>query len=158
MTDNTPIRVRVSMLVECAPDRAFDAFVLPKMLIRFWLSAASGPLEVGETVNWSFMVPGAEAGTTARALERGRHIAWDWDDGSNVSIDFEPMDDCTAITVVQTGFEGSAREQADSALNGTEGFCVVLCDLKTLLETGSSAGLTRAKAKLIEKRSGGDPA
>jgi hypothetical protein len=30
-----------------------------------------------------------------------------------------------------------------------EGFAIVLCDLKTLLETGESAGLVRAKAELI---------
>lgn len=31
----------------------------------------------------------------------------------------------------------------------TEGFSIVLCDLKTLLESGRSAGLVRDKARLI---------
>ena len=34
-------------------------------------------------------------------------------------------------------------------MNATEGFSIVLCDLKTFLESGKSANLVRAKAELI---------
>ena len=153
MSDIKPIEAHVSMLVRCEPHVAFDAFVQPDMLTKFWLSKASGPLQVGATVSWDFMVAGAKAKTTARTLERGRLIAWDWDDGIHVRLSLESMDDGTAITVVQTGFTGNLRKQADDALNGTEGFAIALCDLKTLVETGSSAGLVRSKARLIERRS-----
>jgi hypothetical protein len=34
-------------------------------------------------------------------------------------------------------------------VNATEGFTIVLCDLKTLLESGRSANLVRSKAALI---------
>lgn len=37
----------------------------------------------------------------------------------------------------------------EQAVNATEGFSIVLCDLKTFLETGRSANLVRDKAKLI---------
>jgi hypothetical protein len=37
-------------------------------------------------------------------------------------------------------------------LAATEGFAIVLADLKTLLESGTSAGITSAKAKLIALR------
>ena len=41
----------------------------------------------------------------------------------------------------------SASQQATGVI---EGFSIVFCDLKTLLETGTSAGLVRDKAELIE--------
>lgn len=56
------------------------------------------------------------------------------------------------MTIVNDGFGGSDDDRIDAALNATEGFTIVLCDLKTLLETGVSAGLTKSKARLIEAR------
>ncbi|PZR14896.1 MAG: hypothetical protein DI536_08915 [Archangium gephyra] len=69
----------------------------------------------------------------------------------NASLDVElaPLDGGTSLTLTQRGFVGSEREQADAAIESTSGFTIVLCDLKTLLETGRSAGLTKSKAKLI---------
>ena len=50
------------------------------------------------------------------------------------------------ITAV-SGFTGAdALQQATGTI---EGFTIVLCDLKRLLETGESPGLVRAKAELI---------
>ena len=43
--------------------------------------------------------------------------------------------------------EGLLQQVADVI----EGFSIVLCDLKTLLETGTSAGLVRDKAELISR-------
>ena len=37
------------------------------------------------------------------------------------------------------------------AANLAEGFAIVLCDLKTLLESGRSANLVRDKAELITR-------
>jgi hypothetical protein len=36
-------------------------------------------------------------------------------------------------------------------VNATEGFAIVLCDLKVLLETGHPAGLVKDKAELIHR-------
>ena len=98
------------------------------------------------------MVNGAKAGVTATWLDPDKQIIWKWSDGSFVSIDLEQVEDDTAITLISGGFVGSYDEQVAAALDATEGFAIVLCDLKTLLETGKSAGLTAAKARLIEAR------
>jgi hypothetical protein len=48
---------------------------------------------------------------------------------------------------------GFAGEQSLAVATGTaEGFSIVLCDLKTLLETGRSANLVRDKAELIAQQ------
>ncbi len=145
-------RARVSMWIDCVPKRVFDAFVDPQALECFWLSAASGRLEVGRTIHWSFLVPGAEVDTTAARLDRPYALAWDWSDGSRVEIVLEPIDGGTAVTVINDQLPEGGDGGVEAALNATEGFALVVADLKTWIETGVSAGITRGKAKLIELR------
>lgn len=74
-----------------------------------------------------------------------RHLAFDWSDAINVDIRFAPRDgDAVVVTVVASGFQS-----AGGAIDATECFSIVLCDLKTLLESGKSAHLVRDKASLI---------
>lgn len=144
-----PIQARVTMLIQAQPEDVYAAFVEPDQLTRFWLSKASGPLRIGKTVHWSFLVEGAKTDTTATTMEPGQKLAWDWSDGNKVSIDFEPLDGGTAVTLINDHFPQQGTDRVDAALNATEGFSFVLADLKTLLESGTSAGINKAKAKLI---------
>jgi hypothetical protein len=83
----------------------------------------------------------------ARAREQ-RRIAFDWSDGNRVNMDFEAHGQgTTRLTVEVAGFENEPA--VDKAVNATEGFSIVLCDLQTLLESGRSANLVRDKAELI---------
>lgn len=145
-------KARVSMFIQASPERVYRAFVEPHELVRFWLSRADAPLALGKTVHWNFLVEGAEVDTTAKAMDVGRRLAWDWSDGTSVSIDFEAMDGGTAVTLINDNLPGDGKEFVEAALNATEGFAIVLADLKTLLESGTSAGITKAKAKLIAHR------
>jgi hypothetical protein len=138
--------VRASLPIRCSTADAYRSFVEPDRLTKFWLRAASAPLEVGCAVQWDFMVAGASAQTTATALDPGRSIDAAWDDGTLVRWRFEPQGDgSTLVSVEQTGVA------ADDALDATEGFTIVLCDLKVWLETGTSPNLVRDKAALIER-------
>jgi uncharacterized protein YndB with AHSA1/START domain len=140
--------VHASMLIQRPPGEVFSAFVNPQQLRKFWLGDASGPLAPRARVQWSFMVPGATARVVVTRFESPHHLAFDWDDETHVAMAFEPFGDGgTRVSVEVSGFEGAkALQQATDAV---EGFAIVLCDLKTLLETGESAGLVRAKAELI---------
>jgi hypothetical protein len=51
------------------------------------------------------------------------------------------------VEVVVSGFSG--KDSMAQAVNATKGFAIVLCDLKSLLETGKSGGMVRDKALLI---------
>lgn len=133
------------MLVRCPVAEVFDAFVSPARITRFWLEATTGPLAKDARVEWRFMVPGATEVVTVTGFDDQHRIAFDWSNGVSVSMDFrEHGNRATQITVEATGFG-----QVDEIVNATEGFSIVLCDLKTLLETGSSANLVRDKAELI---------
>jgi uncharacterized protein YndB with AHSA1/START domain len=145
MQDKT---VHASMLIRRPPGEVFSAFVNPQVLRKFWLSDASGPLAPGARVQWEFMVPGATAQVKVTRFEAPRHLAFDWDDGQHVDMNFESFGEGgTRIAVAVSGFEGA--DVLAEATNNVEGFAIVLCDLKTLLETGESANLVRDKAALI---------
>jgi uncharacterized protein YndB with AHSA1/START domain len=147
------IRAQISLYIQALPNDVYTAFVEPAILSRFWLSAASGPLRIGEQVHWEFMVDGAETNVKAVTMDPGKRLAWEWD-GSAVSIEFEPLDGGTAVILVNDSFLATGREAIDAVIDATEGFSFVLADLKTLLETGISAGIVAAKAKLIERARG----
>jgi uncharacterized protein YndB with AHSA1/START domain len=138
------------MLIRRGTSEIFDAFVDPDTLCRFWLDAASGPLAPDAEVEWRFKVPGVSDIVKVTAFERPRHLAFRFSDGIDVDVTLEFHDgDATRVAISCAGFpEAGLLEQASNAV---EGFSIVLCDLKTLLETGRSANLVRDKAELIAR-------
>jgi uncharacterized protein YndB with AHSA1/START domain len=134
--------VTASMLIRRGPSEIFDAFADPDMLCRFWLDAASGPLRPDAEVEWRFKVPGVS--------DVVKVMAFRFSDGIEVDMRFEFHDgDASRVSVTCTGFPEA--ELLSQATNTIEGFSIVLCDLKTLLETGRSANLVRDKAELITR-------
>ncbi len=145
MTDQV---VTAEMLIRRPPGEVFAAFANPQTIRKFWLRDTSGPLAPGARVQWHFMVPGATANVVVRAFEAPRRIAFEWSGGMHVELSFEPFGDgATQLTAAISGLNG--KDPITQATNVVEGFSVVFCDLKTLLESGSSANLVRDKAELI---------
>lgn len=143
--------VTASMLIRRAPAEIFDAFADPDTLCRFWLDAASGPLAPEAVVEWRFKVPGASDTVTVTGFERPRRLSFRFSDGMEAVMTFEFHDgDATRVAVTCAGFP--EKDLLARATDTVEGFSIVLCDLKTLLETGRSANLVRDKAELITRR------
>jgi uncharacterized protein YndB with AHSA1/START domain len=144
----TDLVARADMLIRRPVAEVFDAFVRPEMITQFWLESTSGPLRQGAKVEWRFMVPGAVETVTVTAFENRRRISFDWSDSISVNMQFEELNDgTTRVTVEAAGFKGDQPES--EVVNATEGFTIVLCDLKILLEIGRSGNLVRDKAELI---------
>lgn len=143
-------QVEASMLIRRPRGEVFAAFVNPTMLRKFWLQDASGPLAPGARVKWTFMVPGAEETVVVRRFEAPEHLAFDWSAGVHVDLTFEEWEpEATRVSVAVSGLGGEGLlQQAGDVI---EGFSIVLCDLKILLETGASASLVRDKAELITR-------
>jgi uncharacterized protein YndB with AHSA1/START domain len=143
---------KAEMLIRRPPGEVFAAFANPQTLRKFWLRDASGPLGPGARVQWTFMVAGATASVFVTHFEAPRRIGFDWP-GMHVELAFEPFgDEATHLTATVSGFNG--KDVLTWATNVVEGFSIVFCDLKTLLESGSSANLVRDKAELIESARG----
>src|SRR5687768_56821 len=98
---------RAKILVRAAAKDAYDAFVEPEKLTKFWLANASAPLAVGQRVRWRFMVPGAADDVEAKVLEPNERIVVAWSDGTTTEWIFEPsVDGGTIVSVEQSGFTG----------------------------------------------------
>lgn len=140
--------IKVTMLIRCPVADAFDAFIDPNTITKFWLADTSGPLAEGAKVDWSFMVPGATDTVTVTEFQHQRRIGFEWSDGTPVIVTFAKHGkDAVRVAIEASGFNTDGG--IDEIVNTTEGFSIVLCDLKTLLESGRSANLVRDKAELI---------
>ena len=127
---------------------AADAFAEPDRITAFWLASTSGPLAKGARLTWHFMVPGVSDTLTVDACDRPHRIQLRWSDGSMTRIEFSEY--AKGRTKVSVSAEvPETADHMDQVVNTAEGFTIVLCDLKTLLESGRSANLVRDKAELI---------
>jgi uncharacterized protein YndB with AHSA1/START domain len=141
--------VHASMLIRRPPGEVFAAFVNPQILRKFWLRDASGPLAPGARVEWHFMAAGTSAKVVVTSFESPRRIGFTWDGETQVELTFEPFPDgATRLAAAINGLD--PKEWVVQATNVVEGFTIVFCDLKTLLERGESANLVRDKAALTE--------
>jgi uncharacterized protein YndB with AHSA1/START domain len=140
---------RTDLLVRATPRQVFDAFVQPDMIEKFWLRRTSGPLAHGVTVDWEFMAEGSTERVTVTDVRAPNLIAYSWSSGIDVELRLDAFgDDGTRVAVTAGGFEG--EDAAAQAVAATAGFTVVLCDLKSFLETGRSGNMVRDKAALID--------
>ncbi len=141
---------KAKVLIRCPVLNAFDAFVQPDLLTKFWLQGSTGPLAQGAQVEWQFMVPGASERVHVTAFVPHQHIAFTWADGGlGVDIRFAALQNAiTVVSVEVRGFKGD--DGPDQVVNATEGFSIVLCDLKIFLESGRSPNLVKDKAELIQ--------
>jgi len=139
---------RAQMLIRRPAREIFNAFVRPDLITKFWLKGTTGPLGRGARVEWQFMVPGATERVNVTAFDEPHHLAFAWSQGGlSVDLKFSEQANITVVSVEVRGFTNEGG--ADAVMNATEGFSIVLCDLKTLLESGHSANLVRDKAELI---------
>ena len=143
----TSSSAKVSQLIDCVPDTAFAAFVDPGTLTKFWLDSASAPLSERGSATWRFMVPGAEDTLTVTEFVRPNHISLTWSDGSTLRLQF--VEHSAGQTQVTAEFSIAAGDSVAQIVDTAAGYTFVLCDLKTLLESGRSANLVRSKAALI---------
>ena len=142
------VAATAQMLIRKPPQDVFQAFCEPRTLEAFWLKRASAPLAENAVVEWEFLVPGARETVTVTQFVVNTVIAFSWSDGVQVSIRLVAHAAAsTRVSIAATGFQG--EEVVSHAINATEGFAVVLCDLKSLLETGHSGNMVRDRAALI---------
>jgi len=141
---------KVRMLIRRPVEEVFAAITSADTLTKFWLSSASGPLALGKTIRWEFRVPGASVESFVKELVPNERILIEWSDGTTLEWKFERRaDGSTVLEVENRGFAGDPREAIATALESTQGFAIVVCDLKSLLEHGTSMGFVRDKAALI---------
>jgi uncharacterized protein YndB with AHSA1/START domain len=142
------LTAKSELLINVSRQKVFAAFCDRQTICKFWLEHSSGDLAPGARVEWTFMVPGARETVDVLAFRLHDYLKFKWSDGKIVEISFaDRTAHATRVSVVMSGITDA--DPVAVAINATEGFTIVLCDLKSLLETGVSGGMVRDKALLI---------
>jgi len=137
---STAAVARAEMLIRKPVDEVFEAIVNPEITSRYWFTASSGRLEEGAQVRWEWDMVDASVEATVKAIDKDRRVLVEWlADGEPTPIEWlfsARADDTTYVTVTNLGFQGDDDQIVRQAIDSTEGFTLMLCGLKTLLEHG----------------------
>ncbi|HWQ87481.1 SRPBCC family protein [Brevundimonas sp.] len=132
--------VSCGLLIRRPATEVFEAFVDPAVTARFWFSEGDGRLAPGARVTWTWAMYGFTSPVTVVAFEPSRRLAVDWGDGDDrtrVEWTFEARGpDQTFVSVEQSGFTGDPDGRMAAALDGMNGFTLVLAGAKIWLEHG----------------------
>lgn len=129
---------KAEMLIRKPVAQVFEAFVDPDITARFWFTKSSGRLEAGQHVRWEWEMYGASAEVSVKAIEPNKRITVEWSgDETPTTVEWvfvSRPDDTTFVSITNSGFIGSGDEIVKQAIGSTEGFTLVLCGVKALLE------------------------
>lgn len=125
----------------------FQAFVDPAWTTQFWFTKSTGVLEAGKSVDWTWEMFGVSVHVDVKELEDNKRILMEWGNRGQTSVVewlfTSRPDNTTMVKVTNSGFHGSADDVVKSALDSTQGFNLVLCGAKALLEHGIKLNLIR---------------
>lgn len=142
---NEQIAAKAEMLIRSPVATVFEAFSDPAVTSKFWFSRGSSKLEAGKEVRWDWEMYGFSVDVEVKAVEPGKRILVEWSaDGRPTEIEWvftARPDGTTFVSVTNSGFAGSMREAAQSAVDATEGFAFLLAGAKALLEHGVQLNL-----------------
>jgi uncharacterized protein YndB with AHSA1/START domain len=134
------LRFEVQTLVPRPIEEVFDHVVEPGLLSSYFTSEASGPLEPGKTVRWTW--PSGETETVdVEAVERNRKVVFTWkafrvDTRTRVTILFAtPESGRTEVAIVEEGWDSDAAGTA-SAFEHCAGWEHMLLCLKARMAFG----------------------
>lgn len=129
-------QAKAEMLIRKPAAEVFEAFVNPEITTQFWFTRSSGRLEAGKQVTWTWEMFNASSHVRVKAVEPNRRIVIEWSDPPTiVEWVFTARDDGTTfISITNSGFQGTDDEIVQQIVGSTEGFTIVLCALKALLE------------------------
>ena len=137
MSQNS-IEAKAELLIRRPVAEVFEAFVNPEITTKFWFTRSSGRLETGKQVRWDWEMFDASSQVNVKAIEKNKRILVEWsgyDTPTRVEWIFTPRpDNTTFVSITNTGFSGDGDAAAKQAVGSTEGFTLVLCGLKALLE------------------------
>ncbi|MCP1310350.1 SRPBCC family protein [Paenibacillus tyrfis] len=141
---------KAEMLIRRPVEEVFEAFVEPAVTTRFWFTKSSGRLEAGKSVRWDWEMYGVSTNVHVKEIEENRRILIEWEESYGYTtvewIFTRRADTETFVTVTNTGFQGDGDDIVKQAIGSTEGFTIVLCGLKALLEHDIVLNLVSDKA------------
>lgn len=130
---------KAAMLIRKPISIVFNAFLDPEITTKIWFSKSSGKLDMGETISWTWEMFNHTVEIVVKSIIPEERIQIQWGENKNalVNWDFKKMNESeTFVTITNTGFIGSSEDLIAQIRDSTEGFTLVLANLKALLEHG----------------------
>lgn len=130
---------KAAMLIRKPISEVFNAFVDPEITTKIWFTKSSGTLDVGETITWTWEMFNHTVDIVVKSLILEERIQIQWGENKNALVNwkFTKIDNSqTFVTITNTGFIGSSEDLIAQIRDTTEGFTLVLANLKAYLEYG----------------------
>lgn len=121
---------KTEMLIRRPAAEAFQAFIDPAIMTKFWFTKSSGRLEAGKQIRWEWEMYNSGTDVKIKAIEPDKRILVEWMAfGGPTTIDWiftSHPDNTTVVRITNSGFQGTDEEIAEQAISSTEGFTFVL--------------------------------
>jgi len=128
---------KAAMLIKKPISEVFNAFIFPDITTKIWFTKSSGTLDVGEKISWTWEMFDHTVEILVKSIVPNERIQIQWGENKNalVSWDFKEIDENrTFVTITNSGFIGISEEVIVQIRDATEGFALVLANLKAYLE------------------------
>jgi uncharacterized protein YndB with AHSA1/START domain len=136
------------MLIRKPVTEVFEALADPAITSKFWFTKGSDRLESGKEVEWEWGQFGVRATIYVKEVVQNRRIVYQWPADETgkllrtVEISFEARpDETTFVHINEKGFDIDDKNLVQIVAGQTEGWTLVLCGMKALLEHGINLNL-----------------
>jgi uncharacterized protein YndB with AHSA1/START domain len=130
---------KAEMLIRKGLEEVFDAFINPEITTKIWFTKSSGKLEAGKTVTWNWEMYNHSVEVEVLEIIPLQKIKINWGNYDNPSIvewTFLEMKSGTFVSVTNEIVQPDPEKLLAEVRDSTEGFTLVLANLKALLEHG----------------------
>jgi uncharacterized protein YndB with AHSA1/START domain len=136
-------KFQVQLKIRKPVAEVFDGVVNPKKLAGYFVAKASGPLEPGKTVKWSFPEPqfSEPFDVSCREVVKNERIVFEWPAGegpakTRVQMSFKPLDpQNTMVQISESGWPDTEKGY-ERAFGNAGGWMHMVAAMKAYLEYG----------------------
>jgi uncharacterized protein YndB with AHSA1/START domain len=136
---NQTLEVKAALQVQKPNDVVFEAIVNPEKMSNYFISKASGRMEEGKKIMWSFPEFDMEFPVRVGKIEMNKFISFYWDvDGKELLTEMTLIPKINNSTLIRISEKSMENDEAGIKwLTGnTEGWANFLACLKAYLEYG----------------------
>jgi uncharacterized protein YndB with AHSA1/START domain len=130
---------KAEMLIRRGIEEVFNAFINPEITTQIWFTKSSGKLEAGTTVTWNWEMYNHSVEVEVLEVIPLQKIKINWGNYDNPSIvewTFREMKNGTFVSISNEIVQPDPEKLLAEVRDSTEGFTLVLANLKALLEHG----------------------